>query len=184
MWITGNEIKKQRELGNIKIEPFFDERINSNSYNYSLNPKILRIKNEIIDMMKEDEYEELTIPESGLMLKKGECYLGCTDETFSSDVFASLVTGRSSVGRKFITNHITAGLIDQGFSGRITLEITVQKDTIVYPHIPFGQIFYFKTEGEPLLYKGKYQGQNQPTISKILEDFPQLIIKGNSEGES
>ena len=46
-------------------------------------------------------------------------------EVFGSDVYASLVTGRSSVGRKFVTNHITAGLIDQGFVGTITLEIVV-----------------------------------------------------------
>ena len=89
----------------------------------------------------------------------------------ASDHYASLVTGRSSTGRKFITNHITAGLIDQGFFGRITLEIVVFKKTIVYPHIPFGQIFWFEVSGEPLLYKGKYQGQAQPTLSKMLQDF-------------
>lgn len=179
MWLTGHEINKEVQSGRIKISPFSFDRMNSNSYNYSLNPKILRLIGEVIDLKKQDEYEDLIIPEEGLLLKKGECYLGCTDEIFETENYACLVTGRSSIGRKFVTNHVTAGLIDQGFRGRITLEIIVQKDTIVYPHIPFGQIFYFATQGEPFLYQGKYQDQMEPKISKILEDFPHLVINNS-----
>ena len=87
-------------------------------------------------------------------------------------MYASLVTGRSSVGRKFVTNHITAGLIDQGFIGNITLEIVVFKRTRVYPGMKFGQIFWFTTAGAPYLYDGKYQGQSGPTLSRLRVDLP------------
>lgn len=165
-WLTGNEIIKQLKTGRIKIDPFFKENVNPNSYNYRLHGNIKRLTNKVIDLKKPDEFENMRIPDDGLLLHPGECYLGCTQEVFGSDHFASLITGRSSIGRKFITNHVTAGLIDQGFFGQITLEITVIKPTIVYPGIPFGQIFWFTSVGEAVLYCGKYNGQLDPTISR------------------
>lgn len=171
MWLTGNEILKEYKSGKIHISDFKEEYLNSNSYNYRLSPKLRRLSSEIIDLKKEDSFEEITIPEEGFTLMPGECYLGCTVEVFGSDFYASLVTGRSSIGRKFITNHVTAGLVDQGFKGTITLEIIVTKPTIVYPNIPFGQIFWFATQGKARLYKGKYQGQMDPTLSQIFKDI-------------
>ena len=165
-WLTGNEIMKQVELGRIKISPFAKEQVNPNSYNYRLHPMIRRLTNEVIDMRRPDEFEDIVIPEDSLLLHPGECYLGCTAEQFGSDYYAALITGRSSVGRKFITNHVTAGLIDQGFYGQITLEITVQRPTRVYPGIVFGQIFWFTPVGEATLYHGKYVEQMDPTGSR------------------
>jgi dCTP deaminase len=170
-WLTGNEIIKQVKKKRIIIDPFEEQNINPNSYNYHLDRKLLRIENDIIDLTSKDEYEEIIIPDDGYILKPDECYLGSTCETFGSDYFASLVTGRSSLGRKFITNHITAGLIDQGFVGKITLEITVQKPTRIYYGIEFGQIFWFTVKGLKKLYNGKYQGQEGATISKIYDEY-------------
>jgi dCTP deaminase len=166
--LTGKEIINAVSNGDIIIRPFLKEAVNPNSYNYHLGPTLKRIKNEVIDLNKEDDYELITIPKTGYKLMPNECYIGSTIETFNSDVYASLVTGRSSIGRKFITNHVTAGLIDQGFNGTITLEITVTKPTIVYPYIKFGQIFWFTTHGESNLYTGKYQNQEGPTMSKFI----------------
>jgi dCTP deaminase len=167
MWLTGNKIKEEVENGNITIKGFDESKINSNSYNYSLGNKLLKITNDIIDLRKPDQVEEIIIPEDGYLLEPGECYLGSTIETFGSNVYASLVTGRSSIGRKFVTNHITAGLIDQGFFGEVTLEISCIKPTRIYANIEFGQIFWFETSGGPLLYKGSYQDQSGPKISKL-----------------
>lgn len=169
-WLSGNEIKIQVKKKRIVIEPFNEDMINPNSYNYHLGNKILRLKNEVLDIKEKDEYEELTISEEGLILYPGECYLGVTMEKFGSDAYASLITGRSSIGRKFLTNHVTAGLIDQGFFGNITLEIIVNRPTRVYPGIAFGQIFWFTVCGSALLYNGKYQNQNTPTISQIYRE--------------
>lgn len=171
MWLTGNEIEKEVKNGNIFISDFNPKFLNSNSYNYRLDKILYRLTDEIIDLKNKENVEKLIIPEEGLILLPNEAYLGSTIEIFSSNIYASLVTGRSSIGRKFVTNHITAGLIDQGFKGQITLEITCQKPTRVYPGILFGQIFWFATKGDPRLYVGKYQNQQGPTISKLHKDL-------------
>ena len=172
-WLTGTEIIRQVELDRIKITQFNRRQVNPNSYNYRLHSMIRRLTNEIIDVRSPDEFEDMLIPADGLLLHPGECYLGCTAEQFGSDYYAALITGRSSVGRKFITNHVTAGLIDQGFHGHITLEITVQRPTRVYPEMVFGQIFWFTVIGEAMLYRGKYVEQVSPTGSKahLDEDY-------------
>lgn len=175
-WLTGACVEKEVKNGNILVDPFLHDCINSNSYNYHLDKHIKRITSEIIDCKGEDEYEEIIMPKGGYILLPGECYLGTTVEVFGSNVYASLITGRSSVGRKFVTNHVTAGLIDQGFLGKITLEITVQKKTRIYPYMRFGQIFWFSVVGEPKLYCGKYQGQHDPTTSKLHQDSPNNLL--------
>ena len=165
-WLTGNEIVKQVRANRITIEPFSERLVNPNSYNYRLSPRIRRLKNIVVDLKEQDEFEDFEISSAGLLLSPGECYLGATLEIFGSDHFASLITGRSSLGRKFITNHITAGLIDQGFRGQITLEITVQRPTRIYSGAIFGQIFWFTVVGAARLYNGKYIDQRSPTASK------------------
>jgi dCTP deaminase len=159
-WLSGDEVVRQVRLGRIKISPFAAKNVNPNSYNYRLHPIIRRLTNQIIDMKAPDQFENIVIPDDGLILYPDECYLGCTLEKFGSDYYAALITGRSSVGRKFVTNHVTAGLIDQGFYGRITLEITVKRPTRVYPNIAFGQIFWFTSVGKAILYNGKYHHQD------------------------
>jgi dCTP deaminase len=167
-WLSGSRIHDAVDRGEILIDPYSVNQLNPNSYNYRLGPTLRRLTSVEIDLMEEDEYEELTIPDNGVTLLPGECYLGSTLERFGSNYFASLVTGRSSVGRKFVTNHITAGLVDVGFFGQITLEITVQRPTRVYSEVLFGQIFWFSVFGDPIpQYSGKYQSQQGPTTSRI-----------------
>ena len=125
-WLTGNQIVQEYSRGHILIEPFDASNVNSNSYNYRLAPVLHRLTSSLVDCRKEDDFEVIEFGEDGFILMPGELYLGTTIEEFGSTKFASLVTGKSSVGRKFITNHITAGLIDQGFKGSVTLEIVVR----------------------------------------------------------
>jgi dCTP deaminase len=173
-WLTGNKIWDEVRAYRIHIQPFDPDCLNPNSYNYHLASSLKRLTSKIIDCKKPDEFETIQLPEEGYVLEPNECYLGTTQEVFGSNFYASLVTGRSSVGRKFVTNHITAGLIDQGFFGNITLEIVAQKPTRVYPGMKFGQIFWFTTFGRPLLYKGKYQSQVAPTGSELHKDFTDI----------
>jgi dCTP deaminase len=169
-WLTGPEIVARVGTGEITIDPFNADQVNPNSYNYTLWHTVRRIKNETFDLRGRDECEDVALSDAGTLLLPGECYLGCTNERMGSSKFAALVTGRSSVGRKFVTNHVTAGLIDTGFVGRITLEITVARPTIFYPGIIFGQIFWFTAFGEVAQYTGKYQEQAEPTLSRIYID--------------
>lgn len=161
---------RQRDLGHIVIEPFTSTSVNPNSYNYTLSQHVSRLANDVIDLRGIDKYENVVLSQEGTRLEPGELYLGATRETFGSALFASLITGRSSIGRKFVTNHVTAGLVDVGFVGQITLEIVVQRPTIVYPGVPFGQIYWFTLAGAPVQYAGKYQGQRLPTASRLAFD--------------
>ncbi|MCG5443868.1 dCTP deaminase [Micromonospora sp. NIE79] len=167
-WLSGTAIAAAIEDHEIYVSPFDPAAINPNSYNYRLGASISRLVSPEIDLRVEDEFEEMTIEPEGLVLLPGECYLGHTVEVFGSSVYASLVTGRSSIGRKFITNHVTAGLIDVGFCGQITLEITVQRPTRVYEGSHFGQIFWFSLLGNAQIqYQGKYQGQRGATPARL-----------------
>lgn len=166
-WLTGPKIMAEYQAGRILIDPFDPACLRSNSYDYRLSPKLLRMVNALIDVRQPDEFEEIDMPDSGYLLQPGECYLGSTVEVFGSRHYPALVTGRSSIGRKFLTNHVTAGLIDQGFVGSITLEIVAERPTMIYPNIHFGQISWIEASGEPMPYSGRYQGQYGPTPSRF-----------------
>lgn len=177
-WLTGKELVKEHKQGKIRIEPFFEDQVNPNSYDYRLDtvlrrllPNSIRNGVECLDPALPMVYEDLKIGKKGLVMMPGEAYLGSTVEKFGSDYFASLVTGKSSIGRLFINNHVCAGLIDQGFFGHITLEITVEMPTVVYPKMRFGQIFWFESKGQVKLYAGKYQQDNAAAPSRIQLDF-------------
>lgn len=171
-WLSGAQIIESRNCGDITIEPFATEAVNPNSYNYTLGCEMLRLTSEIVDLKAADEFERVSIAgDGGYLLLPGECYLAHTAEVFGSRMFASLVTGRSSVGRKFVTNHVTAGLVDVGFEGQITLEVTVQRPTRVYMGIPFGQIFWFSLFGQAVQYAGKYQSQRGPVPSRLAYEY-------------
>lgn len=178
-WLSGKEINRQVEEGKIQIDPFNPKQTNPDSYDYRLGNVIRQLLpnsewNGIpcIDPKKSMKYETFEIPESGFLLVTENAYLGHTVEKFGSKHFASLVTGKSSIGRLFIKNHACAGLIDRGFFNHITLEITAKLPTVIYPGMRFGQIFWFESRGDGEFYKGKYnEGDNIAQPSKIIEDW-------------
>lgn len=169
--LTGKEIMKEVINGKILIAPFDKNNISCDSYNYRLANRLIRIKNSILDLKWKDTYEEIILQNKGTILYPNECYLGKTLEKIGSNEYVGLITGRSSIGRKFITNHMTSNIIEQGFFGNITLEITVQKPTIIYPDLLFGQIMWLTVVGEAKYYEGEYQNQDEPTISNIYKEI-------------
>ncbi len=177
-WLTGNQIKQEVQNNKIMINPFNLKQVNPNSYDYRLSPILKELlpnhksnEKKCLDPKIKMKVKGIKVPSSGYLLKPNHAYLGSTVEKFGSKYFASLCTGKSSVGRLFLNNHQCAGLIDQGFYGNITLEITVQLPTIVYPKMRIGQIFWFKSHGEALLYKGKYRKNNKAQPTRIYMDL-------------
>lgn len=177
-WLTGKEIQKEVEAGRITIDPFEKSQVNPNSYNYRLANKLLILKfnNEFngipcIDPKLPMITKEVIIPETGYLLLTENFYLGSTVEVFGSDIFPSLLTGRSSIARIGLGNHKCGGLLDLGWKGTITLEISAKLPTIVYPNMKFGQVYWFTSIGDVEGYKGKYQGQRGPRASEIYKDF-------------
>lgn len=125
--------------------------------------------------------ELVEIPEDGVfMLHPGEFVLGSTLEriAISNDLVAR-VEGKSSLGRLGLLIHSTAGFIDAGFDGHITLELSnvANLPITIYPSMKIGQVSFMKmtTPAENPYGKGasgsKYQGQRGPTPSKYFENF-------------
>lgn len=114
--------------------------------------------------------------ENGYLIGPGECMLATTNETITlGDQVVGRVEGKSSWGRKFLMVHSTAGFIDPGFTGKITLElVNLSKVSQVLPSgTPIAQISFQWTTtpvqrpyGNPEL-NSHYQGQSTVTPSAI-----------------
>jgi len=118
--------------------------------------------------------------EEPFMLHPGEFVLGSTLERvrLGVDVVARL-EGKSSLGRLGLLIHSTAGFIDPGFEGHITLELSnvATLPIAIYPGMKIGQISFYQMTtaaeypyGSPEL-GSKYQGQSGPTASRSHRDF-------------
>lgn len=177
--LTGPEIIRQRELGNITIEPFNPQIIGSNSYDLTLGPKLMGYCTvQELDMKRNNMTWELEIPEEGYVLQPGELYLGVTNEVAGSNAFVPCVSGRSSTGRLGIFVHITAGFGDVGFVNRWTLEITCVKPVRIYKNVRICQIYFEETVGTYKQYEGRYHSKyngpraDLPTASRMHLDMP------------
>ncbi len=114
------------------------------------------------------------------ILHPGEFVLGSTLEVvrLDTDIVARL-EGKSSLGRLGLLIHSTAGFVDPGFEGHLTLELSnvANLPIAIYPGMKIGQIsFYQLTTPADNPYGSdeagsKYQGQRGPTPSRIHEDF-------------
>ena len=192
MILTGPEIRAQVEDGrfaeagfgpstsmrHIHVDPYDPELVGPNSIDLRLGDSLLVYEPlttngfnperfEPLDMRKENPTIEVGIPDDGLVLEPGVLYLGRTIECIGSNAFVPIVEGRSSVGRLGIHVHVTAGFCDLGFKGTITLEIHVIHPVRVYPGVAICQAYFLEPRGEIELYKGRYQGQVEPTASRF-----------------
>ncbi len=133
-------------------------------------PVIDSFSHKPLDMKKENETIEMTIPEEGLVLYPGVLYIGRTVERTWTNKFIPMINGRSSGGRLGISIHICAGFGDIGFDGTWTLEITVVEPIRIYPNTEIAQVCFFKPCGKILtkdLYRGRYFGQEDATASRF-----------------
>jgi dCTP deaminase len=134
------------------------------------------VKKDLTDLT---ELVEVAEGES-FMLHPGEFVLGSTLERVAvpTDLVAR-VEGKSSLGRLGLVIHSTAGFIDAGFDGHVTLELAnlANLPITLYPGMKIGQISFIKmTSPAEKPYgsgaKGsKYQGQRGPTPSRYFENF-------------
>ena len=188
-WLTGKRVSEEVQRGRIRIEPFSPNQVNPNSYDYRLAPLLRRLLPNserggvaCVDPALPMLYDEVEIPQDGFLMRVEDAYLGHTVEQFGSEHFASLCTGKSSVGRLFIKNHACAGLIDQGFFGHITLEMTAKLPTVVYAGMRIGQMFWFESVGDCELYRGKY-GQSRGNAGVPSRIHMDLDLDGGIDGQ-
>lgn len=165
--LTGSKILEEVENGGIQITPFDKSQLNPNSYNVRLGGTLKVYTEEVLDFEKDNPSNVIEIPKEGFILQPGELYIGNIVERVATDKYISAVDGRSSVGRLGILIHATAGFGDIGFDGNYTLEIFCIKPVKIYPNMLIGQIYFSEPYGDvDFLYRGRYQGQTEPTVSR------------------
>lgn len=178
MILSGLEIEREIERGNIVITPYDRSFLNPNSYNLRLHDELLVYDEKPLDMKKPNAYHSFRIPESGYLLEPGRVYLGRTLEFTETKTLVPMLEGRSSVGRLGLSIHITAGFGDVGFRGFWTLELHCIEPIRVYPYVEICQIYFHTIQGDYRPYNsGKYQNNTGVQPSMMYLDFQ----KGRSD---
>ena len=119
-------------------------------------------------------------PSEGFVLHPGEFVLASTLETVTlPDDLAARVEGKSSLGRLGLLTHATAGFVDPGFSGHVTLELSnvATLPIMLWPGMKIGQLAFFRLSSSAetpygsAKYGSHYQGQRGPTASRSFDNF-------------
>jgi len=171
MILSGLKIKEEVKSGKITINPFNENDINPNSYNYTLGNYVKIYTGGVLDAKRKQEVKIIPIPDEGLVLEPNKVYLGFTNEIIGSDYYVPVITGRSSTGRLGLFVQITSDLVDIGFTGRLTLQLHATQKVKIYKGMKIGQIMFWKVFGDVDLYKGKYQNSKGPRESEVWRDF-------------
>ena len=192
MLLSDRDIAAEIKSGRVKVEPFDLKMIQPSSVDVRLDRFFRVFENhryEVID--PSIEQSELTrevavAPDDFFILHPGEFVLASTYEVITlPDDIAGRLEGKSSLGRLGLLTHSTAGFIDPGFSGHITLELSNVANLPVklYPGMKIGQLCLIKLSSSAehpygsALYGSRYQGQRGPTPSKSWLNFHKTEIK-------
>ena len=179
MILTGPEIQKRIDDGQIVIDPFDAGLINPNSYNLRLHDELMVYEDECLDMRRPPQTRRISIPEDGFELQPNRLYLGRTVEYTETHECVPMLEGRSSIGRLGLFVHVTAGFGDVGFRGFWTLEMICIAPIRIYPGVEICQIFYHTLEGVIEEYKSdKYQGNRDIQASMLFKDLQKKVPAG------
>jgi dCTP deaminase len=184
--LSDRDIKAELALGRIGLDPYDPALIQPSSIDVRLD-RFFRLfdnhKYPFIDPAADQP--ELTHlvevdPAEPFILHPGEFVLGSTYElvTLPDDIAARL-EGKSSLGRLGLLTHSTAGFVDPGFSGHVTLELSnvATLPIKLWPGMKIGQICYFRLSSPAenpygsSIYGSRYQGQRGPTASRSFQNF-------------
>ena len=184
--LSDRTIKEQIAAGRVLIDPLDEDAIQPASVDLRLDDsfRIFRVTTRAYVDVREpvDDLTELVTigHEEPFVLQPGAFCLATTLETITlPDDIVARVDGRSSLGRLGLLVHATAGYVDPGWTGKLTLELSNQSQMPIalYYAMRVSQISFFtlstpveRPYGSPGL-GSKYQGQTGPTPSRIAEDF-------------
>ena len=137
------------------------ELISPASIDFRLSKHLLRLPSGFLIDAKNISnlpWEEIEIPEDGYIMIPGSLYLGSTIERLVlPQHIVATAEGKSTVGRLGLTVHITAGWIDPGFDGTITLEMVSTNPIRIYENMRLGQFTFLEVTGNTATYEGRYQ---------------------------
>ncbi|MEA2557276.1 MAG: dCTP deaminase [Actinomycetota bacterium] len=184
MILSDRTIREQIDAGRIVIDPFDPSSVQPSSVDLHVDNQFRVFANSrypYIDVKQEmpdlTELVEVNADEA-FILHPGEFVLGSTAERVGipNDLVARL-EGKSSLGRLGLLIHSTAGYVDPGWDGHLTLELSnvANLPITLYPGMKIGQISFFMLTTEADVPYGsagnKYQGQRGPTPSRFFRDF-------------
>ncbi|MCL0102044.1 dCTP deaminase [Dehalococcoidia bacterium] len=186
MVLSDRTIKELISSGRIRIDPVDIADVQPASVDVRLDRKILVFRNSrrpFIDIHEDtSDLTEMTVIEDDkpFILHPGEFVLGSTLENIElPDDLVARLEGKSSLGRIGLLIHSTAGYVDPGWRGHLTLELSnvANLPITLYFGMKIGQISFLQlstTVDNPYgsaALGSKYQGQGEPTPSKVHRDF-------------
>jgi dCTP deaminase len=184
--LSDHDIRAELDSGRVRLDPYEPAMIQPSSIDVRLDRYFRLFDNHryaVIDPA--EEQPDLThlvevAPDECLVLHPGEFVLGSTYEavTLPDDVAARL-EGKSSLGRLGLLTHSTAGFVDPGFTGHVTLELSnvATLPIKLWPGMKVGQLCFFRLSSPADQPYGagaagsRYQGQRGPTASRSWLNF-------------
>lgn len=186
MILSDRSIREEVAAGRLVVEPYEPANVQPSSIDIRLDRYFRVFRNHtarVIDV-KENQEDLTELVEIGdddcFILHPNEFVLGATAERLAlPDDLVARIEGKSSLGRLGLLIHSTAGFIDPGFDGHITLELSnvANLPITLYPGMKVGQISFLRmTTPADNPYGStkvgsKYQGQRGPTPSRYYENF-------------
>jgi dCTP deaminase len=179
-------IREELAAGRIVIEPLSDDAVQPSSVDLHVDRYFRVFRNDTTPYIdpkqhQEDLTELVEVGEDGaFILHPGEFVLGSTLERVGiPDDLVARLEGKSSLGRLGLLIHSTAGYVDPGWDGYLTLELSnvANLPITLYPGMKIGQISFLQmTTAADNPYGSsttgsKYQGQRGPTPSRYFENF-------------
>lgn len=191
MLLSDRDILAEIDAGRVGVDPYSPDMIQPSSIDVRLDRWFRVFENHkypyIDPSVEQPELTRLLQPEGDepFVLHPGEFVLGSTYEVVSlPDDIAGRLEGKSSLGRLGLLTHSTAGFIDPGFSGHVTLELSnvANLPIMLYPGMKIGQLCLFRLSSpaeHPYgseRYGSRYQGQRGPTPSRSFANFHRTQI--------
>ncbi|MDO5633782.1 MAG: dCTP deaminase [Micrococcus sp.] len=192
MLLSDRDIRAEIEAGRVALDPCDLAFIQPASLDVRLD-RFFRLfdNHRYAHIDPAEEQDELTRlvevdPDEAFILHPGEFVLGSTYEqvTLPEDIAARL-EGKSSLGRLGLLTHSTAGFIDPGFTGHVTLELSNMATLPIklWPGMKVGQLCFFRLSSPAEHpygsgpYGNRYQGQRGPTASRSFQSFHRTSIE-------
>jgi dCTP deaminase len=189
--LSDRDIRAAIASGRIALDPYDPAMVQPSSVDVRIDRYFRVFENHryphIDPAVEQAELTRLVEPDGDepFILHPGEFVLGSTYEVVSlpDDVSARL-EGKSSLGRLGLLTHSTAGFIDAGFSGHVTLELSnvATLPIKLWPGMKIGQLCFFRLTSPAEAPYGsgaegsRYQGQRGPTPSKSFQNFHRTVI--------
>jgi dCTP deaminase len=184
--LSDRDIKAEIDSGRVRLEPYDEAMVQPSSIDVRMDKYFRLFDNHrypFIDPAEDQpDLTRLIEVERGepFILHPGEFVLGSSYEVVTlPDDLAARLEGKSSLGRLGLLTHSTAGFVDPGFSGHVTLELSNAATLPIklWPGMKVGQLCFFRLSSPTenpygsAKYGSRYQGQRGPTASRSFQNF-------------